>query len=77
MSNSRLIGGAFMGGEEGLKRGGKAPLDPCEWDPTRDAPATRFGAPTTLESRRLRSRWLGPSTPTRASRRTHARRGAA
>lgn len=29
-----------MGGEEGLKRGGKAPLDPCEWDPTRDAPAT-------------------------------------
>ena len=40
MSNLRRIGGAFMGGEEGLKRGGKAPLDPCEWDPTRDAPAT-------------------------------------
>ncbi len=43
MSNSHLIGGAFMGGEEGLKRGGKAPLDPCEWDPTRDAPATTEG----------------------------------
>lgn len=40
MSKSRLIGGTFMGGEEGLKRGGKASLDPCEWDPTRDAPAT-------------------------------------
>jgi len=40
VSNSRLIGGAFIGGEEGLKRGGKVPRDPCEWDPTRDAPAT-------------------------------------
>ena len=40
MSKSSVAGGAFVGGEEGLKRGGKAPLDPCEWDPTRDAPAT-------------------------------------
>ena len=38
MSNSRLIGGAFMGGEEGLKRGGKAPLAPANG--TR--PATRL-----------------------------------
>ena len=40
MSTSHLIGGAFIGGEEGLKRGGKVPRDPCEWDPTRDSPAT-------------------------------------